>query len=657
MQFNLRSLSVRFFVMAVTLFAIAGAVMLFFGQRGIDSLGKQSMQSEQLAAEESSQLQATIADNLDARRLTEIKILETTNQLEGLRKRQEIDVQKSNIEGKFSGIITLIGSQLSSILAPMPSDEREMFVVDSEVYLRILEDAQAVNFYAIFDQDSLEVVADDEEFDEARTESMAEILKQQIRTDNPQIKIVPEEKAIRMAAILGTDKEIYGILEISLNDSISPLDAAASKLDADFAALLKQKTVELTAKFESEKATLASKKEATTAMRATQAEQAAANISSARNSQTAVVVISSIIGAMVISLCVIFMITRPMSRGISVMTRLTKNDLDVVVGGTDRRDEIGELARNILVFQNSIVERDQMTSERQKEREIREQDRKKAETAIAGKIESGMETTVSEIGNELVKVNEIADRLTQVADKTLGRTSQVSGATREAQEISQSVAGAAEELMKAIESINQSLNHAISLSGEAATFAKDISGTVTRLSSETESIGDVISLINDIAEQTNLLALNATIEAARAGDAGKGFAVVASEVKNLAGQTTKATEEIERQIGSVQTVSREAAEGITKISQKVEEADTATSSIFEAVNRQRELTGDIVQRSEESCSRAETADQLIREVDDLARQTGDVSKDLRQQSTGVGDIVAQLGNKMISDVRQVMGNS
>ncbi len=228
--------------MAVLLFACAGAVMLFFGQRGIDSVVNLSEQTEQLASEENSRLQTTISENLNVQRASEIAILKTSNQLEGLRKRQEIEVQKSYVEGKFSGIMRLIGSQLSSILAPMPSDEREMFVVDSEVYLRILDDARAVNFYAVFDQESLDVVADDEELDDARKESLAKILKANIRTDNPQIEIVAAEKVIRMAAILGTDKEIYGILEISLEDSISKLNQAASKLDAAFAADLENKT-------------------------------------------------------------------------------------------------------------------------------------------------------------------------------------------------------------------------------------------------------------------------------------------------------------------------------------------------------------------------------------------------------------------------------
>ncbi|NQV46816.1 MAG: chemotaxis protein [Rhodospirillaceae bacterium] len=67
---------------------------------------------------------------------------------------------------------------------------------------------------------------------------------------------------------------------------------------------------------------------------------------------------------------------------------------------------------------------------------------------------------------------------------------------------------------------------------------------IEQLRKEIDRVGVVAQEIDDIAKQTNLLALNATIEAARAGEAGKGFAVVAGEVKNLSGQTARATSEI-----------------------------------------------------------------------------------------------------------------
>ena len=130
-----------------------------------------------------------------------------------------------------------------------------------------------------------------------------------------------------------------------------------------------------------------------------------------------------------------------------------------------------------------------------------------------------------------------------------------------------SAASSAEELATSIGEIAGQAATSTEVASRAVTEAQRTVETMSQLATAATRIGEVIGLIQAIAGQTNLLALNATIEAARAGDAGRGFAVVASEVKNLAGQTAKATEEVATQIGAIQSAAGDATEAIEQVNE------------------------------------------------------------------------------------------
>jgi len=181
------------------------------------------------------------------------------------------------------------------------------------------------------------------------------------------------------------------------------------------------------------------------------------------------------------------------------------------------------------------------------------------------------------------------------------------------------VAAATEEMIASIQEITNSTHKAAEIFTSSVNNSEKVERIIGDLLHRSEEIGEILQVVNSIANQTNLLALNATIEAARAGEAGKGFAVVANEVKELANQTTLATQDIRDKVNAIQSQTENVKDSITVTLDQIRSVSQIVNLVASSMHQQNSAVSQIGESMNISKSKLYDVSRSINEIEESVK--------------------------------------
>jgi len=383
-------------------------------------------------------------------------------------------------------------------------------------------------------------------------------------------------------------------------------------------------------------------------------------------------------------------VIRPIARLVETMTELAQQNNDVDVPGAGRGDEVGQMARAVLVLRDASIEKVRLEGETAEQRRTSESDRRKnaeiqakaaeeqadamralaeglsrmAQGDLTFRLNDGFTGDYQQIKDDFnATIGQMQDTMAAivVATREVANTAaEISASTTDLSQRTEEQAASLEQTSASMEQISATVKKNAENAQQANQFAigtrqvadqggqivGDAVTSMARIEESSKKISDIIGVIDEIAFQTNLLALNAAVEAARAGEAGRGFAVVAQEVRSLAQRSSQAAKDIKELINKS---SGQVEDGV----ELVNRAGTALTEIVQSIKKVADIVSGIAVASSEQATGIDQINTALSQMDEVTQQNSALveqnaasAKSLEEQAAAMND---QVGRFQIGD--------